>query len=158
MENTTENKELATTSFVSDEDSSLTAQLSAKRVTAYCSARPETQDQKLELYNATNAPTHRLKEFVNVPISIKDIFCELVDMTNEATGEVTPTPRIVIIDDKGESYACVSNGVFGCLKKIFGACGMPETWGKALTFVPKLVPTKNGKSVMTLEAVLSKKK
>lgn len=63
-----------------------------------------------------NNPEHRLSEYINKTILAKDLFCEVVDCVNQETGEITPCPRIVIIDKNGEGYQAVSLGVYAQLK------------------------------------------
>ena len=62
-------------------------------------------------------------------------------------------PRIVLIDDKGESYQCVSNGVWGSLKKMFAVYGAP-TYEEPINVVVKQVKVKRG-TMLTLEVALS---
>ena len=64
-------------------------------------------------------------------------------------GTVEQAPRIVLIDDKGESYQCVSNGVWGSLKKMFAVYGAP-TYEEPINVVVKQVKVKRG-TMLTLE-------
>lgn len=94
---------------------------------SYCSMKAETADEQATLFNAMNNPDERLADHINETIKAKDLFCEVVDCVNTETGEVRACPRIVIIDDKGKSYACVSLGIYSAFKKLMSIYGEP-TW------------------------------
>lgn len=117
--------------------------------TSYCSMTPETDEDRKALYNAVNAPAHRLSEYIGQTITITDVYVEVVQITNEQTGEVTTAPRIVLFGN-GESWACVSTGVFGSLKKLFAVFGTPDTWEKPVTLQVKQIERGQGKRILTL--------
>jgi hypothetical protein len=121
--------------------------------TSYCSLTPETDEQRKSLYNAVNAPAHRLSEYIGKQITVSDVYVEVVQMTDERTGEVTQAPRIVLFDQGGESWACVSTGVFGSLKKLFAIFGTPDAWNAPLTLEVRQIERGNGKRLLTLAAV-----
>lgn len=121
--------------------------------TSYCSMTPETDEQRKALYNAVNAPAHKLSEFIGQEITISDVYVEIVDVTNEQTGERSQAPRIVLFDEGGESWTCTSMGVFGALKKLFAVFGTPDTWGAPLTLRVKQIERGNGRRLLTLIAV-----
>lgn len=121
--------------------------------TSYCSLAPTSDEERKALYNAVNAPEHRLSEYIGKQITVSDVYVEVVQMTNETTGEVTQAPRIVLFDKTGESWACVSTGVFGALKKLFAVFGTPETWANPITLEVRQIERGNGKRILTLTAV-----
>ena len=56
---------------------------------------------------------------------------ECVEIHKEDTPEEkTIAPRIVLIMEDGQSYACVSVGVFQSLKRMFTLLGTPDTWAE----------------------------
>lgn len=120
--------------------------------TCYCSMTPASDEERKALYNAVNAPSHRLSEFIGQEIRVSDVYVEIVTLTNEATGEVTKAPRIVLFGD-GESWTCTSTGIFGALKKLFAVFGTPDTWAEPLTLRVKQIERGNGKRLLTLIAV-----
>lgn len=122
-----------------------TAQLS------FCSMTAATDEAKAKLFNAMNNPDERLSEMINRRIAAKDLYVEIVNCTNEETGEVTACPRIVIIDDKGKSYQCVSIGIYSALKKIIQVFGAP-TWEKPVNIEVKQI-TKGARKMLTLNVV-----
>lgn len=118
------------------------------RQLSFSSLKAETDEEKANLFNAINNPEKRLSDCINMKIRAKDLFIEVVNCTNEETGEVTACPRIVIIDDKGVSYQAVSLGIYSALKKVIQIFGAP-TWEKAIVLEVKQV-TKGQRKMLTL--------
>lgn len=118
------------------------------RQLSFSSLKAETDDEKASLFNAINNPEKRLSDCINMKIRAKDLFIEVVNCTNEETGEVTACPRIVIIDDKGVSYQAVSLGIYSALKKVIQIFGAP-TWDKPIVLEVKQV-TKGQRKMLTL--------
>lgn len=115
---------------------------------SFCSLQAQTHEEKTKLYNAMNNPDKRLADCINMQIKAKDLYIEIVNCTNEETGEVNACPRIVIIDEKGVSYQAVSIGIYSALKKAIQVFGAP-TWEKPVVFEVKQV-TKGNKKMLTL--------
>lgn len=116
---------------------------------SYCSLQAESESDKMILFNAMNNPEYRLADYINNVISVKDVFCEIVDCVNEETGEVNQAPRIVLIDDEGNGYACVSLGIFSAVKKLMQVFGNP-TWETPLPLKVVQV-TKGARKMLTLQ-------
>ena len=72
----------------------------------------------------------------------------VVNLIDEITGQQIKAPRIVIIDDNGVGYTCVSIGIFSALKKIFQIFGVP-TYSKPLTVIPTQI-TRGANKILTL--------
>lgn len=126
-------------------------ELSQPESNAFCSIKEDSLEAKKLVYNASNNPTHKIDDYINKEIALKDVFVEIIELANENTGELEQAPRIVLIDDKGESYQCVSNGIFGSLKKLMAIFGEP-TWEDPIHVVVKQVKVKRG-TMLTLEVV-----
>ena len=124
-------------------------ELSQPESNAFCSIKEDSLEAKKLVYNASNNPTHKIDDYINKEIALKDVFVEIIELANENTGELEQAPRIVLIDDKGESYQCVSNGIFGSLKKLMAIFGEP-TWEAPIHVVVKQVKVKRG-TMLTLE-------
>ena len=140
----------ATNNIYSDEGFSLVADMTSRQ-TAFCSMFATTKEDKAKLYNAMNNPDSRLADCINMQIKAKDLYVEIVNCTNEETGEVTACPRIVIIDDEGKSYQAVSIGIYSALKKIIQVYGAP-TWADPVTLEVKQI-TKGQRKMLTLNVV-----
>ena len=119
--------------------------------TQFCSMTANTHEEKAAMYNAMNNPDKRLADCINMQIKAKDLYIEVVNCTNEETGEVNACPRIVIIDDKGVSYQAVSIGIYSALKKVIQVFGAP-TWVNPVTLEVKQI-TKGSRKMLTLNVV-----
>lgn len=115
---------------------------------SFSSLKADTDEEKASLFNAINNPEKRLADCINMTIKAKDLYIEVVNCTNEETGEITACPRIVIIDDKGVSYQAVSLGIYSALKKVIQIFGTP-TWEKPIKLEVKQV-TKGTRKMLTL--------
>lgn len=105
--------------------------MSAQGSSAYSSMRSGTLKEKAALYNAMSNPTHKVGDYINQTIRVKDIYVESIELTDEDTGEVQIAPRIVLIDTNGDSYQAVSRGVFNALQRLIRLFGEP-TWDDGL--------------------------
>ena len=113
-------------------NNSLIADFSDTQVNTWTSLKAETYEDKAKLYNTMSNPTGKISDLINTEINIVDLFVEMVDITDDTTGEIITTPRTVIITDMGDSYQAVSRGIYSSLKKIISVFG-PPTWSPALT-------------------------
>lgn len=121
--------------------------------TAYCSLQAATKEEKAQLFNAINQPQHKLSEMIGKTITVENVYCEVVQLISEKTGEITKAPRIVLFDSDGNSYQCVSVGIFGSLKKIFAIFGEPVDWDEPLEFEVKQIERGGGKRILSLNLV-----
>lgn len=151
----TESGEVTTTAPATvttyDDDERMIVDLT-ERTTSYCSMVATTQDEKLTLYNAMNNPDKRLADCINEKISVKDVFVEVVKCENRETGEKQSCPRVVLIDENGVGYQCVSIGIFSALKKLFAVFGEPSAWEKPVTVKVKQI-SKGERKMLTLDVV-----
>ena len=116
--------------------------------TSFSSLSATTDEEKAKLFNAINNPEKRLADCINMTIKAKDLYIEVVNCTNEETGEITACPRIVIIDEKGVSYQAVSLGIYSALKKVIQIFGTP-TWNTPISLEVKQI-TKGTRKMLTL--------
>lgn len=104
-------------------------------------------------YNATSNPANKLKEHVNEVLNLVHVSVECVEVSKEdAPDDKVIAPRIVLITDDGQSYACVSIGVYQSLKRMFALLGAPDTWTEPVKIKPVLISTKKGQ-VLSLNLV-----
>ena len=127
----------------------LSKELSAASNTTYCSIQGGDRKTLAKVYNAANNQTHRVGDFINKTINVKDVLVEIIDIADEETGEVEQAPRVVLIDDKGEAYQSVSQGMFSAIKKAIQIFGVP-TWDDPLPMTIKQVNVGKG-SMLTVE-------
>lgn len=124
-------------------------ELSADCTSMYCSIQGGTPEAKVAVFNASNNPDHKIGDYINKVIVVRDVLAEQIEMTNEETGELEPAIRVVFIDVDGKSYQAVSSGIFNALKRAIRIFGAP-TWEDGLPLLIKQVPTKNG-SMLTFD-------
>lgn len=105
--------------------------------------------QRAVYFNAVSNTQNRLTECVNKKLHIVDVYAEEITIVDQKTGEADNAIRIVLIDDKGEGYGCVSKGVFNAMKKVIAVNG-PAPWNPPLTLIPKSITTGTNKTT-TLE-------
>ena len=113
-------------------------ELSAESPSTYCSVQGGDRKAKALVYNAMNNPTHRVGDCINKKLMIKDVLAEVIELENEETGEMQQVPRVVLIDENGESYQAVSTGIFNAVKKAIAVFGAP-TWDEPLPIVIRQV-------------------
>ena len=118
----------------------------------YCSLVPKTDLEKITLFTAMNAPTGRVSDLINTIIEVSHVYAEMVNCTNEETGEIVVCPRVVIITPNGESFQCVSVGIYSAIKKLIQIFGEPTVWKTPKKMKVKQI-TKDKKSMLTLELV-----
>lgn len=119
---------------------------------SYCSIKGDSREALVAMYNAINSPDHKLSDFVGKKLNIKDISIERVENMNDETGEMAANARVVLIDENGESYTCVSSGIYSAIKKLVAVFGEP-TWEPALPVEIQNLSTKKGRKTMTLKAI-----
>lgn len=118
---------------------------------SYCSIKGDSREALVAMYNAINSPDHKLSDFVGKKLNIKDISIERVENMNDETGDMVANARVVLIDENGESYSCVSSGIYSAIKKLVAVFGEP-TWEPALPVEVQNLSTKKGRKTMTLKA------
>ena len=107
----------------------------------------------IAFYNATSNPTNKLKEHINEVLSLVHVSVECVEVCKEdAPDDKVIAPRIVLITEDGQSYSCVSIGVYQSLKRMFALLGAPDTWTEPVKIKPVLISTKRGQ-VLSLNLV-----
>lgn len=126
-------------------------ELEGGNLAAFCSVQAETMEDKALVFNAANNPQHKVSDYINKKILVKDIYAETLELVNRETGEVEKAPRIVLIDANKEAYECVSVGMFSALKKLIATFGEP-TWEQPIPVVVKQEKVANG-SMLTLSVV-----
>ena len=118
-------------------------ELSAQQTSMFCSIQGGTIEAKKAVFNASNNPDHKVGDYINKVIVVKDVLAELIEVKNEETGEMEFTPRVVLIDVDGKSYQAVSKGIFNALKKAIAIFGSP-TWEDGLPILVKQVSVGKG--------------
>lgn len=125
----------------------------------YISFTPETPAEKVRMFNAINSPDARLADFINTPITIKDVIVSKVKLSprlNKKDGfvdeeEAAPQKeedgfRVIFLDKDGKSYTATSRGIYNSvcnLRSVFGGLHFED----GLQLTVKQVSTKNGNTL-----------
>lgn len=118
-------------------------ELQGSNLSAFCSVKADSMEAKALVFNAANNPQHKVNDFINKKIMVKDVYAETLELVNKESGEIEKAPRIVLIDAEGEAYECVSVGMFSSLKKLLATFGEP-TWEEPIPVVIEQVKVANG--------------
>ncbi len=133
------------------------AQAAAGDFTSYFCSLPEpdaTDRQAVLKYAAQmthfmSAGDYRISDVIGQEIALRHVFAHRVRVRNvdEESGEVTyvPADRVVLVDDDGETYQGVSDGIVQSLLAIFAMPGIghPATWTEPLPVVVKQTSVRN---------------
>lgn len=119
---------------------------------SYCSIKPTgNRADDARIFAALNNPTNNIADFINKRLSIVNVLVEVREILNEDTGEVEAAPRVVLIDEKGESYQAVSKGIFSAVQNAYTVFG-EAPWNPPLQIEVKQKPVKRG-SMLTFNVV-----
>lgn len=118
-----------------------------------CSIKPDG-DRKTAaaIYSAMNNPEFRLADFINKRIKITNYLIEIVEISNEETGEISIVPRVVLIAEDGKSYQATSYGIANSIRNLCQSVGNAP-WQPALELEVKQRATKRG-SMLTLALIV----
>ena len=111
--------------------------LSSQSNGAYSSLKSGTMKEKALFHNATSNPAHKVGDYINRTIKVKDIYVESIELTDD-DGNVSVAPRIVLVDTEGEAYQAVSRGVLNALTHLIQTFGEP-TWDEGLPLIVRQV-------------------
>lgn len=139
-----ETKELATRPAVLASD---LASSGAGMWTSLDKSNPEHQGIMVRCLGTADK---RSDDVLNTILTIKHILAHNVELVDSATGEVTPSVRIVLVTMEGETIGTCSKGIFSSLQSITGIVGMPP-WEHGLRLRIKPVTTRNGYRTLVLE-------
>ena len=101
---------------------------------SYCSFAPETREDRARLYRAMTNPDHKISDCINQEIQLTDVYCEMVQMTNDETGEISQVPRCVLFAADGQTYAATSSGIYNALRRLSMVYGAPH-WAEPIPVV-----------------------
>lgn len=104
----------------------------------FCSLPMTTEEEKKLAFNAMSSPDMSIKEAINLPIDLTDIYCETADVMDKKTGEIKEMPRLVLIDTEGKSYQAVSFGLYRAIMRLISIYGNP-TWNPPIPVTIKQV-------------------
>lgn len=86
-----------------------------------------TFDGKVKLYSALQN-AEKLADHLNEPLHMVNAVAQSVQVTDEQTGEMTSSARVIIVTDDDKAYAATSPTLLAGLNTMFGIFGTPNTW------------------------------
>lgn len=146
-------QEVQTMSVFGDDGSEYVMALTGERKVQYSSIDKNklSFEEKAKFFNLVNSEAKLIKDEINKTINLKDIYMEVVQVSDMATGEAKKLPRIVLISDKGESYTCSSPTFLNKLSQLINEMGQPMYWEKAIPITFKEVKTNSGFRALVFE-------
>lgn len=90
-----------------------------------------TREGKIKLYSALQN-AEKLDEHLNEPLAMVNAVAQAVQVTDEQTGEVSNTVRVIIVTADNKAYAATSPTLAAGLNTMFGIFGTPNTWDEPL--------------------------
>lgn len=127
------------------------AMIQANELGVFTSVNMDTHEGRLDVYEAlTDAQNLEDAEMIGKPFNLKDVIIQTVVVNDNESKEDRPTLRTILITDKGEAYAAVSEGLFNSVRNLFGLVGSPATWAAPLPVVVKRVRGRSGFFFFTL--------
>lgn len=117
----------------------------------YSSIKNESFADGLKVASALTS-SKPLDEHLGETINLRNFIVMPVDLADEKSGEITTQPRVIIIDDAGESYHATSVGLLSALNNIVaGLNRQPADWPEAIPVKVVRQKGRNGYSFFTLK-------
>lgn len=91
-----------------------------------------TREGKIKLYSALQN-AGKLDEHLNEPLAMVNAVAQAVQVTDEQTGEISNTVRVIILTADNKAYAATSPTLAAGLNTMFGIFGTPNVWTEPLT-------------------------
>lgn len=91
-----------------------------------------TREGKIKLYSALQN-AEKLDEHLNEPLEMVNAVAQAVQVTDDQTGEVSNTVRVIIVTADNKAYAATSPTLAAGLNTMFGIFGTPNVWETPLT-------------------------
>ena len=115
-----------------------------------------TREGKFKLYSALQN-AEKLDEHLNEPLNMTNAVAQAVQVTDDQTGEVSNTVRVIIVTDDGKAYAATSPTLAAGLNTMFGIFGTPNTWDAPLAIKVVERRSRRGFKFFSIEPVVDKK-
>ncbi len=90
-----------------------------------------TREGKIKLYSALQN-AEKLDEHLNETLLMSNAVAQAVQVTDDQSGEVSTTVRVIIVTAEGKAYAATSPTLAAGLNTMFGIFGTPNTWDAPL--------------------------
>lgn len=111
-----------------------------------------TREGKIKLYSALQN-AEKLDEHLNESLAMVNAVAQAVQVTDDQTGEVSNTVRVIIVTADNKAYAATSPTLAAGLNTMFGIFGTPNTWTEPLTIKVVERRSRRGFRFFTVEPV-----
>lgn len=91
-----------------------------------------TREGKIKLYSALQN-AEKLDEHLNETMLMSNAVAQAVQVTDDQTGEISATVRVIIVTADGKAYSATSPTLAAGLNTMFGIFGTPNTWDAPLS-------------------------
>lgn len=115
-----------------------------------------TMDGKMALYNAMQT-ADKVDEHLNEPLHVTNVIAQAIEVTNQETGEINQSTRVVIHTDEGD-FAATSPTLAHAFGNLFAIFGTPDTWEKPLSLKVVEKKSRRGYKFFDLELVAENKR
>lgn len=115
-----------------------------------------TMDGKMALYNAMQT-ADKVDEHLNEPLHVTNVIAQAIEVTNQETGEINPSTRVVIHADEGD-FAAASPTLAHAFGNLFAIFGTPDMWDKPLSLKVVEKKSRRGYKFFDLELVAENKR
>lgn len=89
-----------------------------------------TMDGKMALYNAMQT-ANKVDEHLNEPLHVTNVLAQAIEVTNQETGEINSSTRVVIHAQEG-NFAAASPALAHAFGNLFAIFGTPDMWNQPL--------------------------
>lgn len=89
-----------------------------------------TMDGKMALYNAMQT-ADKVDEHLNEPLHVTNVLAQAIEVTNQETGEINTSTRVVVHAEEGD-FAAASPTLAHAFGNLFAIFGTPDTWSSPL--------------------------
>lgn len=83
---------------------------------------------EIAMFNAMSDADFSINDHIGKQMTLCGYFIHDVDMTDKKTGEVVKCPRVLLIDENGKTYGCVSWGIYRALVRVVKTTGNQGPW------------------------------
>ena len=111
-----------------------------------------TRASLAKIYNAVNSADEKIDDHINEVMELVDVVAHPITITDEKTGEVIDTLRVVLVMADGATYQAVSQGIVSSLSKLFAIVGKPS-YNPPLPIKVVKQQTRSGFKTNTIELV-----
>ena len=110
-----------------------------------------TMDGKMALYNAMQT-ADKVDEHLNEPLHVTNVLAQAIEVTNQETGEINPSTRVVIHAEEGD-FAAASPTLAHSFGNLFAIFGTPDSWSTPLVLKVVERKSRRGRKFFDLELV-----